>query len=62
MKYSIEEVQAIFNKVLTESELDLVHHIKHSKEDSEKSVAKLRVLDLIARGINHRLEEELNGQ
>jgi hypothetical protein len=57
--YSHEDVVTIFNNVLRDAEKDLVHHIKHSREIGEKSVAQLRVLDIISRGINSRLTEEL---
>jgi len=58
--YTLEEVTAIFTHVLQNAEADLVHHVKHSKENSEKSVAQLRVIDTIAAGIKQRLTEELN--
>lgn len=59
MRYTHEDVKKIYNDVLAEVELDLVHQIKHSKE-ADKFVAKLQVFDLVSRGINHKLTEELS--
>lgn len=57
--YSHEDVVTIFNNVLQDAEHDLVHHIKHSREAPERSVSQLRVIELISRGVNSRLTEEL---
>lgn len=60
IRYSHEDVRTIFTDVLNNVELDLVHHIKHSKSNTDDYVHQLRTLNRLTGGINSRLEEVLN--